>query len=118
MISLCNLYLTDCCIILFQTELTLLFQVLLKLQENKDNELEFVKKDITNNLIIDSNGQNQTIDSKLNINRNNLRRLLYQSTFSKMRKKRSNLLVRLKNLPVAKYLLAHKISYIFLRKKF
>ena len=56
MISLCNLYLTDYCIILFQTELTLLFQMLLKLQENKDNWQDFnlLKKDIMNNLIIDS----------------------------------------------------------------
>ena len=36
MISLCNLYLTD--IILFQTVMTLFFQELLKLQENKHNE--------------------------------------------------------------------------------
>ena len=38
MISLCNLYLTDYCIILFQTLITLLFQKLLKLQENEDYE--------------------------------------------------------------------------------
>ena len=38
--SLCNLYLTDYCIILFQTPMTLLFQKLLKWQENEDNEQE------------------------------------------------------------------------------
>ena len=35
---LVNLYLTDYCIILFQVVMTQLFQKLLKLQENKDNE--------------------------------------------------------------------------------
>ena len=46
MINLCNLYLTDYCIILFQTVMILLFQILLKLQENKDNEqdLNLLKK--------------------------------------------------------------------------
>ena len=119
MISLCNLHLTDYCIILFQIIMTLFFQKLLKLQENGDNgqELNLLKK-ILWNLIIDSNNQNQTIDSKLSINKNNLRWFLHQSTFSKMRKQCSNLLPWFKNLPVAKYLLAHKISYIFLRKKF
>ena len=117
MISLCNLHLTDYCIILFQIIMTLFFQKLLKLQENGDNgqELNLLKK-ILWNLIIDSNNQNQTIDSKLNINRNNLRRLLHQSTFSKVWKKCSNLLPWFENLPVAKYLLAHKISYIFYEK--
>ena len=39
MISLYNLYLTDYCIILFQTIMTLFFQKLLKLKkENKDND--------------------------------------------------------------------------------
>ena len=62
--------------------MTLLFQKLLKLQENKDNQqkLNLLKK-ILWNLIIGSNNQNQTIDSKLNINRNNLRRRLHQSIF-------------------------------------
>ena len=38
MISLYSLYLTNYFIILFQTPMTLLFQNLMKLQENKDNE--------------------------------------------------------------------------------
>ena len=56
------MYLPDYCIILFQTIMTLPFQKLLKLQENKDNEqdLNLLKKNITNNLTIDSNNQNQT----------------------------------------------------------
>ena len=46
MIILCNLYLTDYCIILFQTIMTLFFQKLLKFQENEDNgqELNLLKK--------------------------------------------------------------------------
>ena len=46
MISLYNLNLTDCYIILFQTVMTLLFQKLAKLQENEDNgqELNLLKK--------------------------------------------------------------------------
>ena len=68
------------------------------------------------NLKTDSNNQNQPTFSKLNINRNNLRRFLHQSTFSRMRKQCSNLLLWFKNLPVAKYLLAHKILYILYEK--
>ena len=99
--------------------MTLLFQKWLKLQENKNNEQELnLLKKILWNLTIDSTNQNQTNDFKLNINRNNLRRLLHQSTLSKMQKQCSNLLLWFKNLPIAKYLLAHKILYIFLRKKF
>ena len=41
MISLCNLYLTDYRIILFQALMTSLFQKLLKLQESKVNEQDF-----------------------------------------------------------------------------
>ena len=46
MISLYNLNLTDYYIILFQTVMTLLFQKLVKLQENEDNgqELNLLKK--------------------------------------------------------------------------
>ena len=114
-----NLYLTDYCIILFQILMTPLFEKLLKLEKNKGNQQELnLLKRILWILVIDWNNQDQTIDSKLNINRNNLRRLLHQSTFSKMLKQYLNLLLWFKNLPVAKYLLAHKISYIFLRKKF
>ena len=43
MINLCNLYLTDYCIILFQIVMTLLFEKLLKLQENKQ-DLNLLKK--------------------------------------------------------------------------
>ena len=81
-IGLCNLYLTDYYIILFQTLMTLFVQKLLKMQDNKDNDHEFMKL----NLIIDWNNQNQTIDFKLNIYRNNLRQLFHQSTFLKMTK--------------------------------
>ena len=66
--------------------MTLLFQKLLKMQKNEDNEqdLNLLKKDIMNTLTIDANNQSQAIDTKLNINRNNLGQLLHQSTFSKM----------------------------------
>ena len=66
-----------------------LLQKLLKLQKDKDNEqdLNLLKK------ITTEHNRNQTVDFKLNINRNNLRRLLHQSTFSKMRKQCLNLLL-------------------------
>ena len=38
MIILCNLYLTDYCIILFQTLMTVFCQKLLKMQDNEENE--------------------------------------------------------------------------------
>ena len=67
--------------------MTLTLSEIIKIQ-NQDNEqdLNFGKKGIMNTLTIDSNNQSQIIDTKLNINRNNLRRFLHQSTFSKMRK--------------------------------
>ena len=67
--------------------MTLTLSEIIKIQ-NQDNEqdLNFGKKGIMNTLTIDSNNQSQIIDTKLNINRNNLRQLLHQSTFSKMRK--------------------------------
>ena len=59
MISLYSLYLTNYFIILFQTPMTLLFQNLMKLQENKDNEQGlYLLKEILWNLTIDSNNQN------------------------------------------------------------
>ena len=49
--------------------------------------------------------------------RNNLRRSLRQSTFSKIQKQPSKLLPRVKNLPATKFLLAYKTLRIFVRKK-
>ena len=73
--------------------MTLLLQKLLKFQENADNEqdLNLLKKNTMKNLTTNSNNQNQIINSKLNIERNNLRQFLHQSIFSKMRKRKSKL---------------------------
>ena len=86
-ISLCNLYLTELLHYFISNcnDSTLSEIIEIAREYGQWTRFEFVKKDTMNTLTIGSNNQNQTIDSKLNINRNNLRRLLHQSTFSKMR---------------------------------
>ena len=65
MIRLCSLYLTDYCIILWLQWLYF-FRNCWNCKIIK--RMNKTKKDTMNNLTIDSNNQNQKIDSKLNIN--------------------------------------------------